>query len=351
MDGTTGEPATMDLTTTYLGLTLRNPLVASASPMTARLDRLRAVADAGVGAVVLPSIFEEQVRQEERGGPTHSERAHRAPGGTQTYLPGGPEVDLGGTAPYLRHIEQAVEVLDIPVIASLNGSTPGGWTGIARAMQAAGAAAIELNLYAVPGRPSLTGPELEARHLDIFGDVLAAVSVPVAVKLSPFFSSPAAMARSIREAGAAGVVLFNRFVQPDVDVESLSVHPFPTLSTRDEGRLARTWVALLHGQLGGGSIAATTGVETAEDVAAYLLAGADVVMTASALLRHGPTYAAELLAGLQAWAQRKGFASLAAVRGALAVGPEADGDRFERAGYVAALAQARSVYGDLNVGS
>ena len=341
----------MDLTTTYLGLSLRSPLVASASPVTARLDALRAVADAGVGAVVLPSLFEEQVRQQELADLAMTERHEHAFGEAQTYLPGGPDVDLGGTAPYLRHVERAAELLDIPVIASLNGATPGGWTGIARSMETAGAAAIELNVYAVPGRTSLSGAEVEARQLDIVGDVVAAVSVPVAVKLSPFFSSTAAIALAIAEAGAAGLVLFNRFVQPDVDVESLTVHPFPTLSSRDEGRLARTWIALLHGRLGGCSLAATTGVEDPGDVAAYLLAGADVVMTASALLRHGPGYAVELLAGFEAWAERKGFHSLDALRGTLAVGADADGDRVERAGYVAALTKARSVYGDLTVGS
>ena len=341
----------MDLTTTYLGLSLRSPLVASASPVTARLAALRAVADAGVGAVVLPSLFEEQVRQQELADLAMTERHEHAFGEAQTYLPGGPDVDLGGTAPYLRHVERAAELLDIPVIASLNGATPGGWTGIARSMETAGAAAIELNVYAVPGRTSLSGAEVEARQLDIVGDVVAAVSVPVAVKLSPFFSSTAAIALAIADAGAAGLVLFNRFVQPDVDVESLTVHPFPTLSSRDEGRLARTWIALLHGRLGGCSLAATTGVEDPGDVAAYLLAGADVVMTASALLRHGPGYAVELLAGFEAWAERKGFHSLDALRGTLAVGADADGDRVERAGYVAALTKARSVYGDLTVGS
>lgn len=338
----------MDLTTTYLGLTLRSPVVASASPITARLDTLRAAVDAGVGAVVLPSLFEEQVRQEELRDLAITERHEHAFGEATTYLPGGPDVDFGGTAPYLRQLENAVRAIPgTPVIASLNGATPGGWTGIARSMETAGATAIELNVYAVPGRASLTGAQVEERHLDIVRDVVAAVSVPVAVKLSPFFSSTAAMAQAIATEGAAGLVLFNRFVQPDVDTETLSVEPSPTLSTRDEGRLARTWIALLHGRVGSCSLAATTGVEDAGDVAAHLLAGADVVMTASALLRHGPEYAGDLVRGLQAWMGRKGFTSLAAVRGALAVGQDADGDRVERAGYVAALTKARSVYGDL----
>lgn len=337
----------MDLTTTYLGLTLRSPVVASASPVTARLDTLRAAVDAGAGAVVLPSLFEEQVRQEELRDLAITERHEHAFGEATTYLPGGPDVDFGGTAPYLRQVERAAEALDVPVIASLNGSTPGGWTGIARSMETAGATAIELNVYAVPGRASLTGAQVEERHLDIVRDVVAAVSIPVAVKLSPFFSSTAAMAQAIAAEGAAGLVLFNRFVQPDVDTETLSVEPSPTLSSREEGRLARTWIALLYGRMGGCSLAATTGVEEARDVAAYLLAGADVVMTASALLRHGPEYAGDLLRGLEAWMDRKGYDSLASFRGALAVGESTDGDRVERAGYVAALTKARSVYGDL----
>lgn len=337
----------MDLTTTYLGLTLRSPLVASASPVTSRLDTLRRVADAGVGAVVLPSLFEEQVRQQEAADLELTERHEHAFSEATSYVPGGPDVDLGGTAPYLRQVERVVQALDIPVIASLNGSTPGGWTGIARSMETAGAAAIELNVYAVPGSTSLSGAAVEERHLDIVRDVVAAVSVPVAAKISPFFSSTAAMAQAIVEAGAAGLVLFNRFMQPDVDTELLTVEPMPTLSTSAEGRLARTWIALLHGRLGSGSLAATTGVEDASDVAAYLLAGADVVMTASALLRNGPEYAADLLDGLEAWMDRKGFVSLAGVRGALAVGEDADGDRVERAGYVAALTKARAVYAQI----
>ena len=207
----------MDLTTTYLGLTLRSPLVASASPVTARLDTLRAAVDAGVGAVVLPSLFEEQVRQQELADLAMTEQHEHAFGEAATYLPGGPDVDYGGTAPYLREVERAAQALDVPVIASLNGSTPGGWTGIARSMESAGATAIELNVYAVPGRASITGTEVEERHLDIVSDVVATVSVPVAVKLSPFFST-AAMATAIAGAGASGLVLFNRFVQPDVDV-------------------------------------------------------------------------------------------------------------------------------------
>src|SRR5690606_27501093 len=338
----------MDLTTTYLGLTLRSPVVASASPVTARLDTLRAAVDGGVGAVVLPSLFEEQVREEELRDLLITERHEHAFGEATTYLPGGPDVDFGGTAPYLRQLERAAQSLDVPVIASLNGATPGGWTGIARSMETAGATAIELNVYAVPGRASLTGAQVEERHLDIVRDVVAAVSVPVAVKLSPFFSSTAAMAVAIAAEGAAGLVLFNRFVQPDVDTETLSVVPSPTLSSRQEGRLARTWIALLRGRVGDCSLAATTGVEDASDVAAYLLAGADVVMTASALLRNGPEYAGNLVRGLEAWMDRKGFDSLAAVRGTLAVGMDVDEDRAERAGYVAALTKARSVYGDLS---
>ncbi len=336
----------MDLTTSYLGLELRSPLVASASPVTARMDTLRAAVDAGVGAVVLPSLFEEQVRRQELRDLAVTEQYEHSYREASTFLPAGPDVDLGGTAPYLRQVERAAGSLDVPVIASVNGASPGGWTGIARSMQEAGAAAIELNVYAVPGRTSVTGAEVEARHLDIVRAVVAAVSVPVAVKLSPFFSSTGAVALAIASEGAAGLVLFNRFVQPDINIETLSVESSPTLSTRDEARVARTWIALLHGRVDC-SLAATTGVEDASDVAAYLLAGADVVMTASALLRNGPGYAGALLHGLETWMNRKGFDSVAAVRGALAVDRSLDGDQVERAGYVAALTEARSVYGDL----
>jgi dihydroorotate dehydrogenase (fumarate) len=211
-------------------------------------------------------------------------------------------------------------------------------------MESAGAAAVELNLYAAPRDPGTPGAEVEQRHLEVLAAVREAVSVPVAVKLSPFLSSVGATAQALDAAGADGLVLFNRFIQPDIDVETMSVVPAPWLSSPEEGRLVRTWVALLRGRVGC-SLAATTGVETSADVVAHLLAGADVVMTASAVLRHGPRYAAQLTDGLVAWLRRKGFRSVAEARGLLAVGADVDVAAHERAGYVRALRSARAAYG------
>jgi dihydroorotate dehydrogenase (fumarate) len=230
------------------------------------------------------------------------------------------------------------------VIGSLNGVTPGGWMGYARAMQDAGAAAIELNIYYVPGDPRTSGREVEQRHLDVLQGVKEAVSVPVAVKLSPHFSSTGEVALRLDEAGADGLVLFNRFLQPDIDPEALAVMPTVDLSHPAEGRLPRTWISILHGRVRA-ALAATTGVEDAADVVKYLLAGADVVMTASALLRHGPGHAALLVDGLSEWMRRKGFASVGELRGRLAVPTGTDEAAYERAGYVGALRAADSSTG------
>ncbi len=235
---------------------------------------------------------------------------------------------------------------DVPVIGSLNGSTPGGWVSYAAAIQEAGAAAIELNIYAVPGDPRTSGRDVEDRHVEILEAVKGAVTIPVAVKLSPHFSSVGEVALRLDRAGADGLVLFNRFMHPDIDPQTLTVEPGVTLSSPVEARLPRAWIALLHGQVTG-SLAATTGVERAQDVAAYLLAGADVVMTASALLRHGVDHVAVLLDGLEDWMLDKGFASLDDVRGLLAVPADADATAYERAGYVAALERGRAAYGSL----
>jgi dihydroorotate dehydrogenase (fumarate) len=208
-------------------------------------------------------------------------------------------------------------------------------------MQDAGAAAIELNIYYLPGDPGISGREVEQRHLDVLEHVKSAVGVPVAVKLSPFFSSPGEMALRLDEAGADALVLFNRFLQPDIDPEQLAVLPKVNLSSPADARLARTWIALLHGRTRA-SLAATSGVEVPADLARYLLAGADVVMTASALLRHGPQYAAELLGGLAGWMARKGFGSIGEVRGLLSVPATADKAAYERAGYVTAMRAANA---------
>jgi dihydroorotate dehydrogenase (fumarate) len=328
----------MDLSTRYLGLALRNPLVASASPISNTLDGVQRLADAGVGAVVLFSLFEEQVRREAE------QNARLADAGTDSfaeslsYFPAGADSDAGPRR-YLSLLERATAAVDIPVIGSLNGVTPGGWTSYARLIQDAGAAAIELNIYYLPGDPRTPGREVEQRHIDILSRVKDAVTVPVAVKLGPHFSSVGEIALRLDQAGADGLVLFNRFLQPDIDPETLTVRPAVDLSSPAEARLPRTWISLLRNHLRA-SLAATTGVEAPADVVKYLLAGADVVMTASALLRHGPRYAAVLLDGLAAWMTRKGYASVDDLRGMLAVPADADQAAYERAGYVRAMRDA-----------
>jgi len=332
-----------DLATRYLGMDLRSPLVASASPLSATADGVRRLADSGVGAVVLPSLFEEQLREQAVRDAAAADAGAESFAESLSYFPAAAGAD-GGPDRYLSLLKRAAAAVDIPVIASLNGATTGGWTDYASALQGAGAAAIELNIYYLPGDPFFTGTDVERRHVEILTTVKAVVSVPVAVKLSPYFSSTGEMARRLDRAGADGLVLFNRFLQPDIDPETLTVTARPGLSTQAEGRLPRAWIALLAGRVRA-SLAATTGVETVADVASYLLAGADVVMTASALLRHGPGYAGILLGELSAWMARKGFGSVAEVRRLLAVPDGTDQAAYERAGYVTALEAANKGYG------
>jgi dihydroorotate dehydrogenase (fumarate) len=330
----------MDLATRYMGLALRNPLVASASPLSHTPDGVRRLADAGVGAIVLFSLFEEQVREEAARNAALLEGSADSFAEALDYVPAVVKEDAGAR-PYLSLVERAAAAVDVPVIASLNGVTPEGWVDYARAMQDAGAAAIELNIYYLPGDPQVSGRDVEQRHVDVLQRVKAAVTVPVAIKLSPYFSSIGEMALRLDEAGAEALVLFNRFLQPDVDPEALALSSSVPLSSTADGRLPRTWIALLRERVRA-SLAATGGVDGPADVAAHLLAGADVVMTASALLRHGPEHATVLLEGLSAWMARKGFASVDELRGMLAVPPAADGAEFERSGYVGALRAANA---------
>ena len=335
----------MELSTGYMGLALRNPLVASASPLSKTVDGVRRLADAGVGAIVLYSLFEEQLRREAALNAQLADTGAESFGEALTYFPDVAEEEPGPRR-YLSLLERAAAAVEVPVIGSLNGVTPGGWADYARAMQDAGAAAIELNIYYLPGDPHISGRDVEQRHVDVLTRVKDAVTVPVAVKLSPYFSSTGEMAVRLDEAGADGLVLFNRFLQPDIDPEDLAVVSGVGLSNPAEAKLPRTWIALLRGRVGA-SLAATTGVEGPADLVKYLRAGADVVMTASALLRHGPEHAAVLLDGLSDWMGRKGFAAVDQLRGTLSVPPGTDEAAHERAGYVGALREANSsAYGD-----
>ena len=267
----------MTLQTRYLGLDLRNPVVASAGPLSQTADGVRRLADAGVGAVVMYSLFEEQLRHEAARDLMLEELHEESFSESLTYFPTPPAGDTGVSYRYLKLLEESVAAVDVPVIASLNGSSRGGWTDVARKMQDAGAHAIELNIYFVPGDVRTSGRDVEDRHVDILSAVKQAVTVPVAVKLSPFFSSTGALALRLDEAGADGLVLFNRFVQPDIDIERVVVQSGLELSSPFEARLPRTWIAALRGRVSA-SLAGTSGVETGEDVVKYLLAGADVVM-------------------------------------------------------------------------
>src|SRR4051812_43918954 len=275
----------MDLTTTYLGLKLRTPLVPSASPLSEEVDNIRKMEDAGASAVVLYSLFEEQLRQERMELHSHMEHGTFSFAEALTYFPEPNEYHLGPDG-YLKQISHAKEAVDIPIIASLNGSSVGGWTQYAKAIQQAGADALELNIYYIPTDAEVTAAEVEQTYLDILKSVKAELTIPVAVKLSPFFTNFANMARRLDEAGADALVLFNRFYQPDIDLESLEVKPNILLSTPMAMRVPLRWLAILHGKLKA-NLAATSGIHRGSDVLKALMAGADVTMLCSVLIRHG----------------------------------------------------------------
>ncbi|MDO8308017.1 MAG: dihydroorotate dehydrogenase-like protein [Actinomycetota bacterium] len=328
------------LETRYLGLDLRSPLVASPSPATGKLDTLMRLDDAGIGAVVLPSLFEEEVEAETM---TFAERMQEGAGVSGEAADYFPDVDLDhlGLDRHVRLVEEAVARLEAPVIASVNGRSAGGWVEYARILQDAGARAIELNMYDLAVDPDRSSAQVEEGYLALVRQVRAAVEVPVAVKLSPYFSSLANFARSAVLAGADGLVLFNRFYQPDVDLETLDVTPRLELSHPGEVRLPLRWIAILRPQLPGASLALTSGVASGEDLAKGLLAGADVVMTAAELLRRGPERAGDLLASLQEWMDAEEYLSVDQLRGSLAQHAVSDPGAFERAQYHRVLSSWR----------
>ena len=331
------------LRTDYLGLELANPLVASSSPMTDSVDGVKALADAGIGAVVLPSVFEEQITRSESQLAAVLEHGAEGfaeiPGG---FLPDLVDYNLGADA-HLALLEAAVDEVDIPVIASLNGVSDGGWTGHARRLEAAGAAAIELNVYLLTTDPTIDGREVERRYLDLVGSVVESVSVPVAVKLGPYFSSLPWMAKELARTGAAGLVLFNRFYQPGIDLESMTVTSDIELSRPSELRLPLRWTAVLRDVVDI-SLAATTGVHSADDVVRVLLAGADVAMLASGLLRLGPPLVPDVLKGVSRWLDDHGYDSVAQLRGSMSLASVPDPDRWVRANYVKMLTSYESPF-------
>jgi dihydroorotate dehydrogenase (fumarate) len=333
----------IDLTTKYLGTWLRSPVVASASPLTGDLPSLRALDAAGVGAVVLPSLFEEQVDHESaelaRMSTTQLELNPEAPSGYTPRLDG----YNSGAVRYLTFVREAKAAVDMPVIASLNGVTRGGWTRYTEMLVDAGADAIELNIYRVAANVEETGRQVETETLELVEAVASVATVPISVKLSPYFTAFASFARQLTDAGAAGLVLFNRFYQPDISLETLSVGPRLSLSTSDELRLPLRWCAILHGRVDV-SLAATTGVHTDVDVAKVLLAGANVAMTTSALLKHGPDHARTMIAGLTAWMGDKGYGSVEEMIGAVSQRSVADPAAFERANYLETITRYASTF-------
>jgi dihydroorotate dehydrogenase (fumarate) len=331
-----------DLHTTYLGLALRSPIVASAGPLTGDVDRLAQLEQAGVAAVVLPSLFEEQIEHEtaeiDRLFTVHDDSFVEA----ASFLPEFDDYD-SGVDTYLALLEAATARLDIPVIASLNGTNIGGWVKYACLLESAGAQAVELNLYAVAADPSRSATSIEAEHLELVALVAEELDVPVAVKISPYYSSLAAFVVGLQEAGADGVVMFNRFYAPDLDLETLEVMPRIALSTPEELRLPLRWAGILREHLSI-SIAASTGIHTGFDVAKVLLAGADVAMSTSALLQHGPSHVATLHAQLVDWMSEHDYDSVSQMRGAVASHAAADPSAYERANYIGNLATYTSTF-------
>jgi dihydroorotate dehydrogenase (fumarate) len=314
----------LDLSIDYLGLELTTPLVASSSPLTRELEGLCRLQDAGAGAVVLPSLFEEQISGECPGA-----------GEPPEAFPDLYEYN-GGPSQYLELIASARRELDIPLFASLNGSSPGAWTRYAKLIEEAGADALELNLYLVAADPEMTADRVEAGYRNLVRAVRDSLQIPLAVKIGPYFSALAHSARDLVDAGADGLVLFNRFYQPDLDPNTLEVSPQLHFSSSEELRLALRWIAILQGQLPA-SLAATGGVHTGADVVKALLAGADAVMMASALLARGPRQIGQIERDLVEWMEERGFGSLRELPGRAGRGEPAPSSGGERTGYLATL--------------
>ncbi|MGH7145678.1 MAG: dihydroorotate dehydrogenase-like protein [Planctomycetota bacterium] len=332
----------IDLRTEYLGLALRNPLVVAACPLTGWLETLKRLRDAGAAAVVLPSLFEEQITHEESQVQALQEFHAESYAESLTYFP---ELEDYNTGPryYLNLIADAKRTLDIPVIASLNGTTKGGWLEFASKIQAAGADALELNIYHIPTDIDATSLEVEKRYLDIVAAVRSRVKIPIAVKTGPYFSSFANMAKRTAGAGANGLVLFNRFLQPDIDLETRAVAPSMVLSHPEELRMPLRWIAILKGRVDI-SLAANSGIYEATDVIKAIMVGADVAQCAATVIRHGPDHLRAMLNSLKTWMAEHEYGSVAQLKGCLSQLNCPDPESFERANYMKVLASFTSVY-------
>jgi dihydroorotate dehydrogenase (fumarate) len=325
----------IDLNTTYLGLKLATPLVASASPLSRDVDGIRRLEDAGASAVVLYSLFEEQLRQEEMDLDYHLNAGTESFAESITYFPQASEFHTGPEG-YLKHIRKAKASVTIPIIASLNGATLGGWTKFAGEIESAGADAIECNIYSIPTDASLTAADIEKNYLEIVEAVRETVRIPVAVKLSPFFSNLANMAQRLDRAGADALVLFNRFYQPDINLEELEIQPNVLLSTPQSLRLPLTWIGILFGKLKS-NLAATGGVHSAEDVVKLLMVGADVTMLCSSLMRHGVNHLRHVERELREWMEEHEYDSVKQMQGSMSQQRCPDPGAFERAQYMRAV--------------
>ena len=325
----------MDLSTVYMGLQLSSPLVPSASPLSDNIDTIKQMEDFGAGAVVLRSLFEEQIQHDQE------ELEHYLQYGADRWaesLSYFPKIDefLLGAEEYIEHVARAKQSVDIPIIASLNGISNAGWISYAQKIAQAGADAIELNVYYIPALVQVTGEQVEELYLSILRTVKSSVSIPVAMKLSPFFSAPGNMMLRLDQAGADALVLFNRFYQPDLDIENLSIEPTLDLSTSFEMRLPLRWIAIMYGKLGA-SLAGSTGIYTAADVVKTILAGADVCMMCSVLLKEGVAHLGKIRDGLEAYMERKGYESVEQMKGVLSQKHCAEPAAFERANYLKVL--------------
>ena len=324
-----------NLSTKYLGLKLASPVVPSACPLTADIETVKKLAQAGAGAVVLPSLFEEQMLREGETLVQYMTHSKEQFAEALSYLPEPDQFHIGAEE-YCEHVREAKKAVSIPVIASLNAATPGNWVKFAREIEQAGADAIELNIYHLVSDPSIAGSTVEASDVRIVREVCSRVKLPVAVKLNPFYSSIANMAAQFVEAGAAGLVLFNRFYQPDIDLSEIEARPTVDMSRSEDMRLPLRWTAILHGRVQA-SVALSGGVHTHEDALKALLAGADAVMMCSELLQNGVGGLGKVVKNMKAWMEKRDYESVEQMKGSLSLKSCPDPEAFERAHYIKAI--------------
>ncbi|NQT41514.1 MAG: dihydroorotate dehydrogenase-like protein [Planctomycetes bacterium] len=325
----------VDLSTKYLGLELANPLVIAASPLSDKLDSLKRLEEAGAAAVVMHSLFEEQIEHDEEELAKAQEFGTESFAEALTFFPDQADYRTGPET-YLEHIEKAKKAVAIPLIGSINGASPGGWVRYAKLIEEAGADALELNVYSIVANMEETGQEVEQRYVDLVAAVKESITIPLAVKVGPHFSSPGNMAKRLVEAGAGGLVLFNRFMQPDIDLDRLEVRPRLELSNPFELLVSLRWIAILRDRVSA-SLALTGGIHSADGLAKSLLAGADVGMVASVIYRGGVGQVTSILDGLRLWMDREGYESVEKLKGILSQAKCPDPTAFERGNYMKAL--------------